>query len=109
MGMTYAICVCATCGRSSAWCRKRRFSLAAQSAKTSLTAILMQGRTTFVIAHRLSTVRRANRIVVVDDGVITEQGTHAELIAGGGLYKQLYDLQFRDEAWPLRRSSNAER
>jgi ATP-binding cassette, subfamily B, bacterial MsbA len=71
--------------------------------------VLMQGRTTFVIAHRLSTVRRANRIVVLDDGAITEQGTHAELIAGGGLYKQLYDLQFRDEAWPLRRSSIAER
>ncbi|MEN3334698.1 MAG: ATP-binding cassette, subfamily bacterial MsbA [Blastocatellia bacterium] len=71
--------------------------------------VLMQGRTTFVIAHRLSTVRRAHRIVVLDDGVITEQGTHEELIAGGGLYKQLYDLQFRDEAWPLRRLSNAER
>jgi subfamily B ATP-binding cassette protein MsbA len=70
--------------------------------------VLMRGRTTFVIAHRLSTVRRANRIVVLDDGAITEQGTHEELIAGGGLYKQLYDLQFRDEAWPLRRSSNAD-
>src|SRR5205085_2500920 len=70
--------------------------------------VLMQGRTTFVIAHRLSTVRRAHRIVVLDDGAITEQGTHEELLARGGLYKQLYDLQFRDETWPLRRSSNAE-
>ncbi|HKQ09364.1 MAG TPA: ABC transporter transmembrane domain-containing protein [Blastocatellia bacterium] len=69
--------------------------------------VLMQGRTTFVIAHRLSTVRRADCIVVLDDGIITEQGTHEELLARGGLYRQLYDLQFRDEAKPLRRS-NAE-
>ncbi|HJQ24831.1 MAG TPA: ABC transporter transmembrane domain-containing protein [Blastocatellia bacterium] len=62
--------------------------------------VLMQGRTTFVIAHRLSTVRRADRIVVLDDGRITEQGTHEELLARGGLYKQLYDLQFRDAALP---------
>jgi ATP-binding cassette, subfamily B, bacterial MsbA len=70
--------------------------------------VLMRGRTTFVIAHRLSTVRRANRIVVLNGGAITEEGTHEELIARGGLYKQLYDLQFRDEAWPLRRSLIAE-
>jgi ATP-binding cassette, subfamily B, bacterial MsbA len=70
--------------------------------------VLMQGRTTFVIAHRLSTVRRADRIIVLNGGAITEQGTPAELIARGGLYKQLYDLQFRDESWPLRRSSTAE-
>jgi subfamily B ATP-binding cassette protein MsbA len=70
--------------------------------------VLMQGRTTFVIAHRLSTVRRANRIVVLDDGEVIEQGTHEELIAVGGLYKQLYDLQFRDDALPARRSSNVE-
>ncbi|MFL6274955.1 MAG: ABC transporter ATP-binding protein [Blastocatellia bacterium] len=67
--------------------------------------VLMQGRTTFVIAHRLSTVRRADRIVVLDNGIITEQGTHEELLARGGLYRQLYDLQFREA--PLRRS-NAE-
>src|SRR5207237_5930916 len=68
--------------------------------------VLMQGRTTFVIAHRLSTVRRANRIVVLDDGAVIEQGTHEELIATGGLYKQLYDLHSRDDALPARRSSN---
>ena len=70
--------------------------------------VLMQERTTFVIAHRLSTVRRADRIVVLHDGAIIEQGTHGELIAKGGLYKQLYDLQFRDEEWRLRRPSNIE-
>lgn len=57
---------------------------------------LMLGRTTFVIAHRLSTVRRADRIVVLDRGLIVEQGAHDQLLAKGGLYKQLHDLQFRD-------------
>ncbi|HXG68004.1 MAG TPA: ABC transporter transmembrane domain-containing protein [Blastocatellia bacterium] len=56
---------------------------------------LMQNRTTFVIAHRLSTVRRANRIIVLDEGRIVEEGSHEELLANEGLYKQLYDLQFR--------------
>ncbi len=55
---------------------------------------LMQNRTTFVIAHRLSTVRNANRIIVIDKGVITETGTHDELIKLGGTYKKLYDMQF---------------
>jgi ATP-binding cassette, subfamily B, bacterial MsbA len=57
---------------------------------------LMQGRTTFVIAHRLSTVRRADRIVVLNEGLIVEEGTHEELLAHGGLYKQLYEIQFRE-------------
>jgi ATP-binding cassette subfamily B protein len=54
---------------------------------------LMEGRTTFVIAHRLSTVRRADLILVMDKGRIVERGTHAELLAGGGLYKEIHDLQ----------------
>ena len=54
---------------------------------------LMQGRTVFVIAHRLSTVRSARKIVVMDKGVIAEQGSHDELLAKGGLYKKLYSMQ----------------
>jgi len=56
---------------------------------------LMQGRTTLVIAHRLSTVQRADRIVVMESGRVVEQGTHAQLMERGGSYKRLYDLQFR--------------
>ena len=57
---------------------------------------LMIGRTVFVIAHRLSTVRRADIIAVLDDGAIQERGTHEELLERGGIYARLYDVQFRD-------------
>lgn len=57
---------------------------------------LMIGRTSFVIAHRLSTVQRADMIVVLDKGRIVEQGTHSELLASGGLYSTLYQVQFRE-------------
>jgi subfamily B ATP-binding cassette protein MsbA len=60
-------------------------------------ANLIQNRTTIVIAHRLSTVRRADMIVVMENGRITETGTHTELLASGGQYKRLYELQFADE------------
>jgi ATP-binding cassette, subfamily B, multidrug efflux pump len=55
--------------------------------------VLMEGRTTFVIAHRLSTVRRADMILVMDKGRIVECGAHAELLSAGGLYKEIHDLQ----------------
>jgi ATP-binding cassette, subfamily B, bacterial MsbA len=59
-------------------------------------AQLMRNRTTFVIAHRLSTVEQADRIVVLDGGEVVESGTHAELLARDGRYAQLYRLQFAD-------------
>jgi ATP-binding cassette, subfamily B, multidrug efflux pump len=59
---------------------------------------LMEGRTTFVIAHRLSTVRRADMILVMDKGQLVERGTHTELLARGGLYKEIHDLQLVDHA-----------
>ena len=58
---------------------------------------LMEGRTSIVIAHHLATVRRANVIYVVKDNTIVERGTHDELLAAGGLYSQLYEIQFRQE------------
>ena len=61
---------------------------------------LMQGRTVLVIAHRLSTVRRADRIVVLEAGCVTEEGTHEQLLARGGTYARLYALQFgEDGSW----------
>jgi ATP-binding cassette, subfamily B, bacterial MsbA len=58
---------------------------------------LMKGRTTIVIAHRLSTVMNADRIIVLDNGTIVQQGTHRELVEVDGSYKKLYELQFKDE------------
>jgi len=57
--------------------------------------VLMQGRTTIVIAHRLSTIENANRVLALEGGKLVEQGTHAELIAAGGLYARLHAMQFR--------------
>ena len=57
---------------------------------------LMKGRTTFVIAHRLSTVKNADRILVLDDGVIIEDGSHEVLLKNSGLYQSLYEMQFKE-------------
>ena len=58
---------------------------------------VMKGRTTFVIAHRLSTVRDADLIVVLKDGEVAQQGTHNELMARGGMYRDIYELQLRPQ------------
>jgi ATP-binding cassette subfamily B protein len=58
----------------------------------------MEGRTTLVIAHRLATVLEADRIVVMDDGRVVDEGRHADLMARGGLYARLAKLQFGAEA-----------
>jgi subfamily B ATP-binding cassette protein MsbA len=63
-------------------------------------ANLLENRTAIVIAHRLSTVRRADKIVVMEGGQIVETGTHAELMQNGGVYRRLYELQFAEEEMP---------
>ena len=59
---------------------------------------LMQGRTSFVVAHRLSTIENAHRIVVMKNGRIVEVGTHAELMAKNGVYANLHNIQFSETA-----------
>ncbi len=61
---------------------------------------LMKNRTTFVIAHRLSTIQNASRIVVLENGKISEIGTHTELLGQGGIYRKLHQMQFRDSVDP---------
>ncbi len=77
---------------------------ATSSVDTLTEALIQQGMenlmaqcTSFIIAHRLSTIKRADRILVIEDGRITESGSHAELIRQGGHYYDLYTRQFREE------------
>jgi ATP-binding cassette subfamily B protein len=60
--------------------------------------MMMQGRTSFVVAHRLSTIREADVILVMRDGSVVEQGTHEELLSKGGFYEHLYNAQFAGNA-----------
>ncbi|HKZ44482.1 MAG TPA: ABC transporter ATP-binding protein [Anaerolineales bacterium] len=69
---------------------------------------LMEGRTTFVIAHRLATVRRADMILVMDKGCIVQKGRHEELLAQGGLYREIHDLQLSQQNWMVTGSDIAE-
>ncbi|NLE20034.1 MAG: ABC transporter ATP-binding protein, partial [Clostridiales bacterium] len=57
----------------------------------------LQGRTSFIIAHRLSTIRKADRILLIEDGNVTEEGRHEELLARRGAYYRLYTNQFRED------------
>ena len=69
---------------------------ASESLVQSALQNLMTGRTVFVIAHRLSTVRHADRILVLENGMITDEGSHECLMSRTGTYRRLYDLQFED-------------
>jgi ATP-binding cassette subfamily B protein len=74
-------------------------SLDAESERLVQDAVerLMEGRAALVIAHRLATIRQADEILVLEEGRIVQRGTHASLLAEGGLYRRLYESQFREE------------
>jgi ATP-binding cassette, subfamily B, multidrug efflux pump len=62
---------------------------------------VMKGRTTFIIAHRISSLKHADEILVLEDGRIVERGKHEELIENNGIYQRIYDIQFKDQKTEL--------
>lgn len=72
-----------------------------EAAVQAALANALEGRTALVIAHRLSTIRKADAILVIEEGRVLERGTHAQLLAAGGRYTELYRTQFAEETEPL--------
>jgi len=91
-GSSFQLCVC-----HGLWVRPRCWPAAPRFARRRP---LLRGRTSIVIAHRLSTILAADKILVLDHGRLADQGTHAELLARGGLYADLYHRQFRSQREP---------
>ncbi|KGX91566.1 multidrug ABC transporter ATP-binding protein [Pontibacillus halophilus JSM 076056 = DSM 19796] len=67
---------------------------------------VMKGRTTFIIAHRISSIKHADEILVLEDGIITERGKHEELLSNGGVYQRIYDIQYQDKEAIMAASGN---
>jgi ATP-binding cassette subfamily B multidrug efflux pump len=67
---------------------------------------LMQGRTTFIIAHRLSSLKHADEILVLEHGEVVERGTHEQLLASGGVYRSIYEIQFKDREQEIQRQAS---
>jgi ABC-type multidrug transport system fused ATPase/permease subunit len=75
----------------------RRYLLTSSCSKIRPKDVLMKGKTFIVIAHHLATIQSVDAIFVVKDNALVERGTHDELLAAGGLYSELYEIQFRNE------------
>ena len=82
--------------RYGSWCGKADFLAQARRADQAGMALLMKGRTSFVVAHRLSTIVKADRILVIQNKGIAEEGTHKELMKKKGIYADLYNSQFEE-------------
>lgn len=67
---------------------------------------VMKGRTTFIIAHRISSLKHADEIIVLEDGAVKERGVHEDLLSNGGPYQRIYDIQYQDKEKILNPASN---